>query len=230
MKFQSQSGIAIGPILLLIAILAILGAAIAASNGFFTSGTSTENANTIAESIIVQADAVSTAVQTVMNGNFCTDSEINFYNGIDGTNANSNAPSNHTCDIYQPAGGGLLQFEFPNAVPANSTYTGASVGLTADILYPTEHNAIADVGTSASDLVLAMYNVSLSICTEINRLVNFNEPTFTPPSNSIWMEKQFTGTFPSGSSVNFGGSFTQGCYRDAQYGGSYNYVRVLEAR
>ena len=51
-RMGATAGIAIGPILFIIAILAILAAAIAAGSGSFTSGTTSESAKTKASALI----------------------------------------------------------------------------------------------------------------------------------------------------------------------------------
>ena len=51
-RLDPNAGIAIGPILFIIAILAILAAAIAAGSGSFTAGTTTESSKTQASALI----------------------------------------------------------------------------------------------------------------------------------------------------------------------------------
>ena len=68
---NNQRGIALGPILFIIAILAILAAAIAAGNSGFNANTNTENTKSIAETIVQQADQINMAVQRVRVDNSC---------------------------------------------------------------------------------------------------------------------------------------------------------------
>ena len=68
---NNQDGIALGPILFIIAILAILAAAIAAGSGSFTANTNTESAKAMAETIINSCDDYQRDVQIVMLQNEC---------------------------------------------------------------------------------------------------------------------------------------------------------------
>lgn len=219
-----DAGIAIGAIIFLIAIIAVVAAVISVSSGGFNASTNTESDKSIAESIVLQSDQVEMAIQMVRMDHSCDVTQINFYNGSDGIAANPNAPADHSCDLYQPAGGGITQRAFPKALPSNSTYTGT----VSDVPVPGSYNAFINVGTGANDLYLTVFNVSQSICTQINRIVNFNPPNYTPPTIAgFWINAAFNGTFPAGGTPNFGNGFIQGCYYDAQYGGGYHYIRIL---
>lgn len=68
---NNQDGIALGPILFIIAILAIIAAAIAAGSGSFTANSNTESAKAMAETIITSCDDYQRAVQIVTMQNGC---------------------------------------------------------------------------------------------------------------------------------------------------------------
>jgi hypothetical protein len=231
-SLNNQDGIALGPILFIIAILAIIAAAIAAGAGSFNANTTTENVKSLAEIIVNRAEQVSMAVQKVYIDNGCADTQINFYNGTDPVSANSNAPTDHSCDLYSPLGGGILQLPIPAAAidaTKSSAFT-TSTGVPTGFFVPNQWNALANVGTTAADLLLITFDLTSSVCTRINQIVNYNPPSFTPPTLSIYIAYGFNGSFPGGANPNFGAGFTQGCYYDASYGGEYAYVRVLLAR
>jgi uncharacterized membrane protein len=64
-RFHHQSGIALGTIIFIIAVIALLAAVIAAGSGGFNASSSAENTKLAAETIINYADQVSMAVQEV---------------------------------------------------------------------------------------------------------------------------------------------------------------------
>jgi hypothetical protein len=116
-KLEPQSGLAIGPIIFVVAVLAILGAAIAAGSMSYNGGTGTESASTQAGAIIREAELLQQGVQRVFVENGCTDVQISFSNpvitALNGSDvyANTNAPANKSCNVFSPSGGGLT---FPN--------------------------------------------------------------------------------------------------------------------
>ncbi len=127
---NNQDGIALGPILFIIAILAILAGAIAAGAGGFTANTNNDGAKASAHAIMQFSDQVAGAVQRVMAENGCLDTQVNFNNPIVSGYANPNAPIDHSCDIFDPRGGGLV---FVNP-PAGTTRTNAKDDGTYDFL------------------------------------------------------------------------------------------------
>src|ERR1700743_2821598 len=68
-RFSSDAGIAIGPILFIIAILAILAAAIAAGSGSFTAGTSSESNRTKASALIQIGENLKVGMDRMMMTN-----------------------------------------------------------------------------------------------------------------------------------------------------------------
>lgn len=123
MHFNRESGIAIGPILFIIAILAVLAAAIAAGSGSFTGNTNTLSDKVIAATILDYLNTLDRAVQKVeMNGydqhsiSFETPAgELNW--GGDAVDysysyVNGNCASD-TCKIFMPSGGGAVAIALP---------------------------------------------------------------------------------------------------------------------
>ena len=131
---NNQDGIAIGPILFIIAILAIIAAAIAAGSGEFSGSTSAEQNKQNAQALVNYVGQLQNGIDMVLH-NGCTDTQINFYNLNDVNPANPNAPSDHSCDLYDPRGGGVAYHNFsalpildPVKAPAISSTFGISVG------------------------------------------------------------------------------------------------------
>ena len=63
---NNQDGIALGPILFIIAILAIIAAAIAAGSGSFTANTKTVNTNVRASTLIQQGETLANNFQALL--------------------------------------------------------------------------------------------------------------------------------------------------------------------
>src|ERR1700683_3125066 len=96
-RFQRDAGIALGPILFIIAILALLAAAIAAGSGSFNASTNTEG-NKVKASAIVQ---VGENLKVGMD-------RLTMENGV-AYNAWTTSPANisDNVDLFSPTGGGI---------------------------------------------------------------------------------------------------------------------------
>ena len=106
MRRTNQRGIVIGPILFVVAILAVLAAAIAAASGSFNGDTSAISAKAQAAAILEYADSVKMGVDRVI-AKGCTDTQISFENPIVSGYTNPNAPSDKSCHVFDVNGGGL---------------------------------------------------------------------------------------------------------------------------
>src|ERR1700722_15386326 len=144
-RLKANAGIAIGPILFIIAILAILAAAIAAGSGSFTAPTATEGAKTKASAIIQLGDNIKMGMD-----------RLTMENSISwgGWNINTNDTSNNN-DLFSPLGGGISPPSTSLAGdPGNDAWH-----------YPT--GGIPGLGTTAPEQ-LAVLNVASDVCNEIN--------------------------------------------------------------
>ena len=172
----TNAGIAIGPILFIIAILAILAAAIAAGSGSFTAGTSTESARTKASALIQIGENLKIGMDRVTMENGI---------GLSGVTIDLNSTSNNN-DLFSPTGGGISA---PSTAMANNPAT--------DVWHFTQ-GALPGLGTTSPEEV-AVLAVDTTVCDEINSragngatpavkdLGNFTSGTFT---TSDW---PFTG-------------------------------------
>jgi hypothetical protein len=237
-RLRADAGIAIGPILFIIAILGVLAAAIAAGSGAFTSDTSSESAKAMAGAIVQQGVNVQNAVALVM-GRGCSDTQLNFANAVDNMAANPLSPSDHSCDIYHPAGGNLTQAVFYSAVDATKAAALLAFDSTSapGMLAPNAGQDVSGIGTTGNstasiDLLLVAHALRTDVCIQINRMVGYNPPTYAPPTHLYWSITGFNGTYSVGSSGNlgFGSGIMQGCF--IRNGAPYenNYVVVLVPR
>ncbi len=230
--FHHQHGIALGPILFIIAILAILAAAIAAGTGSFTANTSAEQAKSNAEALVQYADQLNMAVQKVMADNSCSDTQLQFQA------ANSNAPSDGSCNIFDPRGGGIVDMSFTNLAGAfdmtKATNNGNWWG-TFGHFSQEYHNPILGYGSSSNaQLLFQVDDISLATCMAINKIVGYNlSGNYFPPTPNWWVSNgYFTGTYTASGVVDLG--FTsyrvqQGCAFNGPWG-IYIYLGVLLAR
>ena len=148
-RLHSNAGIAIGPILFIIAILAILAAAIAAGSGSFTAGTSQESNTTKAAALIQIGENLKVGMD-----------RMTMENGISygGWTINSTATVNNN-DLFSPTGGGIT---VPSASMANTPGTD-------NWLYPT--GAVPQLGTNNAEQ-LALLKISAGVCDQINNKAN----------------------------------------------------------
>lgn len=147
--FERDAGIAIGPILFIIAILAILAAAIAAGSGSFTSGTSTESNKTKASALIQIGENLKIGMDRLTMGN-----------GVALANVviNVNNTSNNT-DLFSPSGGGI-------SVPS----TGMAAAPSTDVWYYPQI-PLPGLGTSSAEQI-AVLRIDSGVCTEVNSRAN----------------------------------------------------------
>src|ERR1700735_2281449 len=96
-RLSRQAGIALGPILFIIAILAILAAAIAAGSGSFNASTNSEGNKAKASAIIQVGDNVRVGMDRLTMENGVA------YNGW--TISPGNTSNN--IDLFSPSGGGV---------------------------------------------------------------------------------------------------------------------------
>ena len=133
---NTQRGIALGPILFIIAILAILAAAIAAGSGGFSASTNTESAKAMAEVVVQSCHAFHDAVDIMTMRYGCDPTALDFTPagfptgdtaliGGDFTAGNgTNRSGTGQCALFDPRGGAMTFKPLPSAAMASTT-TGA---------------------------------------------------------------------------------------------------------
>lgn len=158
-RLQKEAGIAIGPILFIIAVLGILATAIAAGSGSFTTSTTGESARTKAAAIIEIGQNLKVGVDRVMARGSSGDGTelLNVIINVDNTDGDA--------DLFSPTGGGIAPPSTALASdPANDAWH-----------YPLAR--IPGIGT-ANGSRLAVLPVSKAVCDEINsKLYGFTAGT-----------------------------------------------------
>lgn len=173
-QFPANAGIAIGPILFIIAILAILAAAIAAGSGSFTAGTTNESASTKASALIQIGEVLRVGMDRLT-----VEGVIPFSSVIINT---SNTVNN--VDLFSPSGGGITP---PSAALSNTPGT--------DIwTYPQE--ALPGLGTPAAEQ-LAVLRIDANSCNTVNIKANgVNTPAVGDYGNFNATSATYTTTWP----------------------------------
>ena len=152
--FRRDAGIALGPILFIIAILAILAAAIAAGSGSFNASTNSEGNKAKASAIIQLGDNLKVGMD-----------RLTMENGVP-FNGWTISPTNtsNTNDLFSPSGGGVGAPSISMAGnPASDQW-----------MYP--QGAIPGLGSwtpsNGNVMQLAVLNISQGVCAEINNRAN----------------------------------------------------------
>lgn len=180
-----ENGIAIGPILFVVALLAVLVSAIAAGSGSFSGDTSEVKIKAQATAILGYADELQIGVDRVMSR--CPDTQFSLANSVDsGYAENPLAPTDKSCHVFDVNGGGILFKEPPpdvdlTAVPAELrhyiVHTGNEI----------EGMGITDIGR---DLIIMLPGLRKELCLKINDMVGVpmvsgDAPTGVHPQTSL---------------------------------------------
>lgn len=235
-----QRGIAIAPILFVVAILAVLASAIAAGSGAFNSDTSAVNDEAMAAAIIEMGEQYKYAVDRVLANGY-TDTQVSFEDpsliyaltvgGSQAANVNPNCSSD-ACKIFKPSGGGIVPRFLPSgAVVSNSGFSAAYFRTESMVVMP---ERISGIGLDTqADLVLILGKLKKSVCMKINDLLGVTNPGGKPPQviYGNWCDSIFIGTYPSNCSytlTNVTGK--QAFCFSWSVNGYYSFARVLIAR
>ncbi|MBI1274023.1 MAG: hypothetical protein GC131_08065 [Alphaproteobacteria bacterium] len=143
-RFHSEAGIAIGPILFVVAILGILAAAIAAGSGSFTTSTSGEASRTKASALIEIGQNLKIGMDRITGLGTDVASVV-----IDP------AQTGNSDDLFSPTGGGINP---PSTTMANDPPNDAWFYV---------DGAVPQLGTSGTEK-LAMIEVASAVCDQIN--------------------------------------------------------------
>jgi hypothetical protein len=202
-RLKSDAGIAIGPILFIIAILAILAAAIAAGSGSFTAPTATEGAKTKASAIIQLGDNLKMGMDrlTMENAISWGNWTINTANTI-----NSN-------DLFSPTGGGV-------SPPSTSM---ASNPATDTWFYPV--GAVPGLGTTNPEQ-LAVLNVASDVCNEIDNRADGVSPVPTAVDLGDFSSTSDISSSTASWPTALQGK-TVGCVANSHSGTQYYFFEVL---
>ena len=208
-RFDAEAGIAIGPILFIIAILAILAAAIAAGSGNFTAGTTTESNRTKASALIQIGENLKIGADRLVMEN-----EVPF-SSIDTNSANTTGNN----ELFSPEGGGITAPSYSLANnPSNNGFANGG-----DIWYY-PMGAVPGLGTN-SDEMLAVLSVGEGVCSEINNKANSLVTPATAALGDFTSNSEDTDIASGWPAVLNG--HTVGCVQNSSMSNEYFFFQVL---
>lgn len=150
-RFTGNAGIAIGPILFIIAILGILAAAIAAGSGSFSSSTTKESNSTKAAALIEIGQNLRVGFDRILSyGSYAVTDIV-----IDPT------ATTHEYDLFAPTGGGIA--------PPSVNMRVANADTAKDVWYYPMLK-ITNVGDTGARV--AMLHIDAGVCDQVNIKAN----------------------------------------------------------
>ena len=153
--------------------------------------------------LIRYTSSIATAVQR-MRSQGVSESDISFANDIYvdcvgtpvqdvGHNANCTKPE---CEIFDVRGGGLKPLPVPD-----SLYDPIACGSYPRGMMTTNVKIVEDIGTTASDLVLEIFEVSREACIIINKISGIENPGGEPPEDAEGVYCIFNGDYGCATST-----------------------------
>lgn len=168
------------------------------------------------------------AVRALRISNGCTEDLISFekapFDGSDASYVNSASPSDFSCHIFHPSGGGV---GYLNPL--------AEVNDSQDWVV-TGRNAVPDVGdNTAPELVAILPDVTQKICLRINEYLGVENPGGDPPSDADNVDlTPFIGVYSLSEKMSTSAQLSShmaGCYKHTQPDPpTYNFYQVLIPR
>ncbi len=174
-RMNRTAGIAIGPILFIVAILAVLATAIAAGSSTFATSSSGETNRTNAAALIQIGQNLKMGVDRIVAlGTPMTSVVINASNTV------------NNADLFSPTGGGLV----PPATTLSSTGSDA---------WAYGYAVVTNLGTTTNDRV-AFLKVTQGVCDQINSQTGGVATAGATRNADLGgnMEANITNTWPTG--------------------------------
>ena len=222
----SERGSAITWIFIMVALVAALYYTFSQGSRTGSESLDRERTNLYASEILDYAQSIKQAVQTLQI-NDCTDTDMNFDNAIVSGFNNPSAPSDNSCTIFHPNGGGFNWL--------------ASTGNVGGFFEVTGNVRIPEIGDDATaDLLFRWWDIDRGVCVELNEKVGLTGTAASPPVTNA-------ATCPtSGGSCHFVGVYNQthsidnagsefdgrmaGCYDENGAGTRYVFYQTLIPR
>lgn len=194
-----QNGNVLFLILIAIFLFAALSYAVTSSSRGGGTSISKDKARANAAAIIQYGTVLRSAVMRMKLSNGCADDTMDFSNNIYQQNdsgltnsANSNAPADKRCHVFEPEGGGIAPVILsPESLDMNS------VSVATPGYFKLGHGGvrifqIKSIGTdgpantpSANDIVFWQHYLNRETCLAINDLLGVTNPGGNPPSTSM---------------------------------------------
>ena len=201
-RWHREAGIAIGPILFIIAILAILAAAIAAGSGSFNAPTATEGAKTKSSALIQVGDNLKMGMD-----------RMTMENGVSwGGWTISPSSTSANSDLFSPTGGGIA--------PPSTSLAGDPAN---DVWY----YPVGPLPGLGSNDQLAVLNVASDVCNEVNNRAMGQSTSWAANVGDFAASNSTTAdTAISAWPTNLHGK-TIGCVQNGSMSNHYFFYEVL---
>ncbi len=237
---QKQSGNVLFLILIAVALFAALSYVVSSSTRTGSGTTERERLQLTVSEIFNYVTAVQVGL-TRLQSVGCKENQISFNNPVDAAAAaayaftedynNTNAPPNHSCDIFHPAGGAVAYKD----VPANWI---ESTDPSLKRFFYTTGDAVQNIGTdcandACTEINMNLWSISKKLCEAINDKLGYHYLNANIPTDALF-GCPFSGEYSCGGGVNavFTNPALAGkslvCYNDNNFG--YVFNAVLQAR
>ena len=186
-------------ILIAVALFAALSYAVTQSTRSGGGNTSAEKGELNAAALNNYVLTLRTAMTRLRITNGCSREKLSFepppFSGS-GVYFNPNAPTDKSCHIFHPNGGGVAELK-PNAAGGIS-----SIAYTANLGAP---------GTTLNFLVI-VHGPSLEMCKALNKAASFNTPSFNPTTPGYYGQfDAFNGSFTAGGGIDVASGTETAC-------------------
>ena len=215
---------------MLIILFAALGYALSEGTRTGEQNLSDYNAELAAAEVLTYARSIKDAVKT-MQIDGCDNTEISFQTALLSGYSNPNSPTDNSCHVFHPNGGGLFYQR-----PANNINGGAD-------LFFTGANDGSEIGTqcnaaNCADLFMIYPDIPRNVCQSINEKFDIASGTdFLAQENDSFAENPFVGTYSYNQRLLDGANAidgkTTGCIQGntlPQNANTYYFFQVLIAR
>lgn len=206
---------------------------------------SVEQARIAATSIVRATSGFHSAIQNMLTRG-CSESGLSFdYTGSDGRYANTSAPSDKSCHLFEPQGGGL-SYKFVPTNYVDSTYSAAPYygywvfmgRICIDNVGPTGGTNCKSSVQNPNELLVVLAFVKKEICEQLNVLGGFG-PIIPAEPNTPWPAAYAEGlygttykfqptAYPGMTPLLSGKKF--GCFETTTVPGTYHFYHAVIPR
>ena len=225
-----ERGSAIMWILIMVALLGMLAYAMSDGTQTGVRNMTEQQASMAASEILDYAGSLKRVIRELqING--CEDTEISFDNAVIAGYSNPNAPSDNSCHVFHPRGGGL-RYIAPEDTWLDDSFSAQSLYKQWNF---TSSPQIDGVGTNAAELKAGLPFLRTDLCMALNDRLNITNPSNAPPVDSNDPGSGlFTGTYgaPVGNNIgDDGGHNISGNTAFCRTGNtSHQFMQVLIVR
>lgn len=223
-KKNSQNGSILFYILIAVILFAALSYAVSTMMRGAGGSASKEQESLQADEVLGYAKTLREAIQVLRVTNNCDETKLSFerspFDGSDTTYVNAAAPTDFSCHVFHPQGGGI----------------GAQTGSDGQDWIFTGGFYVDDVGSSANELV-AVLHIKRSVCEAVNNKLDVSNASLNTAiddgANAGNVLPKYQGSFTGNGEIlqpEYVGKLA-GCYKSVGSSGQdYTFYQVLLAK